>query len=107
MTDQQQLDKVEAEIAAIQPKIDAKEKELMIAKDRLEKAQGDSDIQRCSVLLQSATAELTRLSQKEAMLMEWMLRIKEKMDDNDGGNHAGRLFEHTFRQSFIKALFND
>ncbi|KAI3655164.1 hypothetical protein MP638_000360, partial [Amoeboaphelidium occidentale] len=111
MTDQQQLYEVEAEIAAIQPEIAIAKEKVEKAEEKLEKAIADrdpADIRAdLKAILQSASAELTSLRQKEAMLMEWMLRIKEKMDDKDGGNHAGRLFEHTFRQSFIKALYND
>ncbi|KAI3655553.1 hypothetical protein MP638_006095, partial [Amoeboaphelidium occidentale] len=85
MTDQQQLYEVEAEIAAIQPEIAMAKEKVEKAEERLEKAIADrdpADIRAdLKAILQSASAELTSLRQKEAMLMEWMFRIKEKMDD--------------------------
>jgi hypothetical protein len=67
---QQQLDEVKAAIAAIQLEISAANEERKIAKARLENAVGDSEIQRAKGLLESATAELTGLRQKEMKLME-------------------------------------
>ncbi|KAI3657365.1 hypothetical protein MP638_006531 [Amoeboaphelidium occidentale] len=81
MTHQQQLDEVKAAIAAIQQEIKAANEERKVAEEQLQKAIVDKDPADIradlNALLQSASAELTRLGQKEAMLMErenWLLR---------------------------------
>ncbi|KAI3655314.1 hypothetical protein MP638_001176, partial [Amoeboaphelidium occidentale] len=94
MTNQQQLDEVKAAIAAIQPEIAIAKEKVEKAQEKLEKAEGDSDIQRCSILLQSASAELTRLGQKEAMLMEKENKLTPPANNNQMST-ADRSYQFT------------
>jgi hypothetical protein len=82
MSNNQELHEVKAAIAAIQPEITKAEEKVVKAKEQLQKAEGDSDIQRYSVLLQSATAELTSLRQEKFLLMEKENRLTPQATNN-------------------------
>jgi hypothetical protein len=78
-----QLDEVKKEIAAIQHEIKAATIERKEAKERLEKAVGDIEIQRAKGLLESANAELSSLRQKEAKLMERETLLTRPVTNNE------------------------
>jgi hypothetical protein len=98
MNSQQQLDGVKAEIAAIQQEINVAKEERKVAKDRLEKAVGESEIQRAKALLEAATAELTRLGQKEAKLMEEKIQLAHEW--SSAREKAFTLMDEMFEKRF-------
>lgn len=82
-----QLDEVKKEIAAIQHEIKAAKQKVEKAEERLEKAVGEIEIQRAKGLLESATAELTRLGKEKDRLMEKEIQLTRPVTNNDGINH--------------------
>jgi multidrug resistance efflux pump len=75
-----QLDEVKAALAALQVGLNEAKGKVNRAEERLEKATTEQDIQKCKALLESASANLTRLGLKEAELLkrESQMNISEQ-----------------------------
>ena len=105
MTSQQQLNELEDTIAAIQQEINVTKEERKVAKERLEKAiEEGKPTGPFEKLLEAATAELTRLGQKEAKLLEEKNTLLSKLPIFNPAVSNGKCLNDSESSNFVESL---